>query len=43
MRRDRPLRPFVHVKLKNVRPRVMADDVEIVFAANNLCPIDLSY
>jgi hypothetical protein len=43
MRRDRLLGPFVHVKLKNVRARVMADDIEIVFTANNLCPIDLSY
>src|ERR1051325_11452232 len=36
------LRAGVHVKLKNVRPGIMADHIQVVFPPNNQSAIDLS-
>ena len=41
MRGDRLLRALVDVQLEDVRPRVVADDVEVELAANNLRAIDV--
>src|SRR5258705_694472 len=40
VRRDGLLRAFVDVELKNIRARIMTNDVQIIFAANNLRTID---
>ena len=38
---DRLLLPFVYLKMKNVGPGIMADDIQIVLAAYDLCAIQL--
>ena len=38
--RYRPFRMFVHMELKDVRSRVVADNIKIVLAPNNLRSID---
>ena len=36
-----PFRLLVHMELENVRPRVMADDIQIILAPDDLPAIDL--
>ena len=41
MKRHRPFRLLVHVELKDIRPRIMACNIQVVFAPDYLRAIDL--
>src|SRR5439155_1876231 len=41
MQSDGLLRPLVDMKLKNIRPGIMTDHIEVELAADDLCAVDV--